>query len=66
MLETSSIAETLATGLKIIAETGSMLSARAVMRGTMISMAPTMTSPPDVILRPEDIMKEESRLSVGI
>jgi hypothetical protein len=37
-----------------------------VMRGTMISMAPTMTSPPNVVLRPEDIMTEESRISIEI
>jgi hypothetical protein len=67
-LRTSSIAGTLMIGSKIVTETGSVLSASAsaVMRGTMISMAPTMTRPPDVVLRLEDIMMEKSRISVEI
>jgi hypothetical protein len=40
-----------------------VLSASTVMRGTMISMVPTMTNLPNVILRLEAIMQEESSLS---
>jgi hypothetical protein len=40
----------LATGLRIVAKREIMPIASTTMRGTMISMVPTMTSPPDVIL----------------
>jgi hypothetical protein len=65
-LDTSSTAGILMIGSRTIAEIGSVPSVSAIMRGTMISMAPTMTSPPDVVLRLEDVMKDESRLSIEI
>jgi hypothetical protein len=54
---------TLVTGSRIMAKIEIVLSASTVMRGTMISMVPTMTNLPNVILRLEAIMQEESSLS---
>jgi hypothetical protein len=53
-----------AIGSRTIAETQTGPIACAAMRGTMISIAPTKTSLPDVVLRQEATMREESRLSL--
>jgi hypothetical protein len=66
MLGTSSAAGTLMIGLRTITETGIVLSASAITRGTMTSMALTMTSPPDGALLREAEMKEGSKFSVMI
>jgi hypothetical protein len=65
-LGTSFIPETLATALRIIIKNEIALSVNAATKGTMITMARTMTPPPHVILQLEDVMKGESRLSLTI
>jgi hypothetical protein len=47
---TSSTTETLAIGLRTFIKREIELSVSTATRGTMISMAPTTTSPPDVVL----------------
>jgi hypothetical protein len=43
----------LAAGSRTVAKIGIVLSVSTTMRGNMISMVPTMTSPPDVVLQLE-------------
>jgi hypothetical protein len=66
IFRTSSVIGTLVIGSRTIAKTEIVPSTSAIMRGTMSSMTPTTTSPLDVVLRTEDIMKEESKLSTVI
>jgi hypothetical protein len=56
----------LAAGSRTVAKIEIMLSMSTTMRGTMISMVPTMTSPPGVILRLEAKMREGSSCSLVI
>jgi hypothetical protein len=55
--ETSFTTETPMTELRTTAKSGTAPSANAVTRGTLIIMAPTTTSPTDIMLRLEDAMK---------
>jgi hypothetical protein len=55
-----------ADGLGTIIKTETALSVSAAMRGIMIGMASTLTSPPDIILRLEAGTREESNHSLTI
>jgi hypothetical protein len=58
---TSSIEEMHATGSKADMERGSMTSRNNIMRGTMITMAPTMTNLTNSVLLNEVTCQEVSR-----
>jgi hypothetical protein len=58
--------ETHATGSRIVTKNKITSSVNDTMRGTMIIMALTMTSPTNIVLRLEDTMKRESSLSLMI
>jgi hypothetical protein len=60
IFRTSSAIETLTTRSRIVAKRETDSSTSTVMKWTMISMTLTMTSPPDIALRMEGAMKEES------
>jgi hypothetical protein len=53
-----------AVGSRVAAKTGTTLSVSTVIRGTMIYRALTMTSPPEVVLRLEAKMREQSSHSL--